>query len=127
LCFQRQAHGDVQLVASTLEGDAAFHSEFVQRRDWKILGSAQRRHRGAILQHGSLLLETSPAAPELPGLRDLTGSEIELRQLVRAVSVRLAAALEVYLLDSRFPPELESTAEEIANIKYRDVGWTNRR
>ena len=34
----------------------------------KILGSAQRRRPGALLQHGSLLLATSPCAPELEGL-----------------------------------------------------------
>jgi lipoate-protein ligase A len=37
----------------------------------KITGSAQRRRRGAILQHGSILLEASPHAPQIPGLKDL--------------------------------------------------------
>lgn len=39
----------------------------------KILGSAQRRRRGAVLQHGSLLLRTSPHAPQFPGLLNLAG------------------------------------------------------
>lgn len=37
----------------------------------KVLGSAQRRRRGAVLQHGSLLLNASPHAPQFPGLADL--------------------------------------------------------
>jgi lipoate-protein ligase A len=37
----------------------------------KIVGSAQRRRRGAILQHGALLLERSAHAPEFPGLFNL--------------------------------------------------------
>ena len=37
----------------------------------KVCGSAQRRRNGAVLQHGSLLWRTSPAAPELPGLADI--------------------------------------------------------
>jgi lipoate-protein ligase A len=37
----------------------------------KLVGSAQRRRRGAILQHGSILLRSSPFAPQLPGLQDL--------------------------------------------------------
>ncbi len=37
----------------------------------KIVGSAQRRRRGAVLQHGSVLLRVSPLVPELPGLFDL--------------------------------------------------------
>lgn len=37
----------------------------------KVVGSAQRRRRGAVLQHGSLLLAASPYASELPGINDL--------------------------------------------------------
>ena len=40
-------------------------------RGHKILGSAQRRRRGAVLQHGSLLLKQSEFAPQFPGLLDL--------------------------------------------------------
>jgi lipoate-protein ligase A len=53
LCFQRRA--DVDL---TVQGH-------------KVLGSAQRRRSGGMLQHGSLLVAASPHAPELPGLLDL--------------------------------------------------------
>jgi lipoate-protein ligase A len=55
LCFQRRTAQDVVLAG------------------YKILGSAQRRRSGAGLQHGSLILRASPAAPELPGLTELTG------------------------------------------------------
>lgn len=37
----------------------------------KVLGSAQRRRRGAVLQHGGLLLGASMVTPELPGISDL--------------------------------------------------------
>lgn len=37
----------------------------------KIVGSAQRRRSGAILQHGAVLIGRSPTTPELPGLLDL--------------------------------------------------------
>src|SRR5439155_12636113 len=33
----------------------------------KIVGSAQRKYRRALMQHGSVLLEHSPHAPALPG------------------------------------------------------------
>ncbi len=55
----------------------------------KIIGSAQRRRRGAILQHGALLLERSPFAPEFPGLFDLSAiprqSDERLMQQMSAV------------------------------------------
>ncbi|MDA7527426.1 lipoate--protein ligase family protein [bacterium] len=38
----------------------------------KIVGSAQRRRQGAVLQHGSILLKQSEYAPEFPGIEDLT-------------------------------------------------------
>jgi lipoate-protein ligase A len=37
----------------------------------KIVGSAQRRRRGAVLQHGSLLLRCSEYAAQFPGILDL--------------------------------------------------------
>jgi lipoate-protein ligase A len=40
----------------------------------KVLGSAQRRRRGAILQHGGLLLKASAVTPELLGIADLRPS-----------------------------------------------------
>lgn len=63
-CFDRRAVGDVVIPSSG--GDP--------RGDAKILGSAQRRLPGAVLQHGSLLLEANrgvPPAARHPGLFDL--------------------------------------------------------
>src|SRR5437763_9600743 len=55
LCFRHQTPGD--LLVGTC----------------KVVGSAQRRQRGAILQHGGILLAASEYAPQLPGLRELAG------------------------------------------------------
>ncbi|MEZ6075111.1 MAG: hypothetical protein R3C56_05390 [Pirellulaceae bacterium] len=54
LCFERRSCGDIVVG------------------DHKVMGSAQRRGRGALLQHGSLLLATSPYAPSLQGLSPTT-------------------------------------------------------
>jgi len=56
LCFERRSPGDIVVGES------------------KVMGSAQRRVAGAILQHGSLLLQSSPHAPSLAGLREMSGS-----------------------------------------------------
>ncbi len=37
----------------------------------KVIGSAQRRRKGTILQHGSILLRQSALTSELPGICDL--------------------------------------------------------
>lgn len=80
-------------VTSQMRGDAAFADKpFLcfgrgDERDIvigsnKIVGSAQRRRQGAVLQHGSVLLEASPHAPEFPGIHELSGQTIPLDQFV---------------------------------------------
>lgn len=59
----------------------------------KILGSAQRRRRGAVLQHGSLLLEASEYGPELLGLRELTPTFPDATTAWGTVALRLARCL----------------------------------
>jgi lipoate-protein ligase A len=44
--------------------------------EFKVLGSAQRRRQGAILQHGSLLLRRSPFVPDFPGILDLSDDSV---------------------------------------------------
>ena len=51
----------------------------------KVIGSAQRRRKGAILQHGSLLLRRSVYAPELPGVEELSSRTVDLSQLMEEV------------------------------------------
>ena len=60
LCFQRRSQGDV-IVSNTQKS----------HRSDKVCGSAQRRRRGAMLQHGGVILERSPQAPEISGLGEL--------------------------------------------------------
>lgn len=60
-------------------------------RGHKVLGSAQRRRRGAVLQHGALLLERSPLAREYPGITDLTG--VAIAPEIRAQLVKRSAAV----------------------------------
>ncbi len=129
LCFQRRARGDV-VLAPVYEGpsDAAASRRLAQPQlNWKILGSAQRRHRGAVLQHGSVLLGTSAAAPEVTGLAELTGVNLSAEQLCRAAADRIAAELRVSFVGSTYPAELESVAAHLANTKYAQGTWTNRR
>ena len=77
LCFERRASADCLV------------------RGAKVAGSAQRRRRGAVLQHGSILLGRSPAAPELPGLVELAGCDIPPDELTGAWRARLARRLKV--------------------------------
>jgi lipoate-protein ligase A len=109
LCFQRRAAGDVLLAGC------------------KIAGSAQRRRRQALLQHGSLLLERSPAAPELPGIAQLAaidlGATAWLEEWIGEVGRRLGVAWETGGLSDR---ELELAAT-FARERFDNAKWTLRR
>jgi lipoate-protein ligase A len=131
LCFDRRAVGDVVLPRKA-ESIAAKGLG----RDWKILGSAQRRLRGAVLQHGTLLLGANRSIPPRfshPGLDDVVGPPGTWRLpqaegLVRAWLARLSARLGVDLLEAEgmFAPGPGSGFEE-ALERFRQESWTARR
>ena len=107
LCFQRRSPGDV------LVGGA------------KVAGSAQRRCRGAVLQHGSLLLARSHAAPELDGLKELSGRAISVEELIQAWLERLAEALGITCRRSDLSNADRCRAARLAAEKYASANWTN--
>ena len=93
----------------------------------KIGGSAQRRHKGCLLQHGSVLLATTPYAPELPGLEALAG----LRLLAKELVVDWTSALEKRLGNrferARLTSEETGCAKSFARSKFGHENWTKRR
>jgi lipoyl(octanoyl) transferase len=109
LCFQRRTSGDVLL------GDS------------KICGSAQRRRRGAVLQHGSLLWARSAQAPELPGIEEQTGKQLNQGEFADAWQRQLAARLRLEFesggLTERELQEVRSLTVE----KYDGARWNRRR
>ncbi|OHB69677.1 MAG: hypothetical protein A2V70_16370 [Planctomycetes bacterium RBG_13_63_9] len=109
LCFERRSPGDV-LVGGV-----------------KIAGSAQRRRRGAVLQHGSVLLGRSPAAPELPALGDLARNAPAAGELVDAWSRELAAALAITWRRARLSAEQRRRAAELVEDRYASARWTRHR
>ena len=115
LCFQRRAAGDV-LVRDEAGGE------------YKVLGSAQRRWRGALLQHGSLLLARSDFASELPGLGDLRpGMETFFSSLREQWAATVGLRLQWGLLPSTMTEGERNHADRERETRYRDSGWTFRR
>ena len=96
----------------------------------KILGSAQRRRRGAVLQHGSLILEASPTAPEIPGLREQAGfvpAENELVvQLANAVHGVLVDNNPPHANDGSLPQTILDRASELQRDRYNTLSWGRR-
>ena len=87
----------------------------------KIMGSAQRRRRGAVLQHGALLLARSEFAPEFPGLSELAGFSMEPRAVVEALQQSLRDLLPGEVVDGGLTETEQSCAEEWARTRYADL------
>jgi lipoate-protein ligase A len=110
LCFLHHTPGDLVVAAA------------------KVAGSAQRKLRGALLQHGSLLLRRSEYAPQLPGMEDLAGRPLfSPRQLAERLAARFAA-------DTMAEPDPgDWTARELERIaeiraeKYANPEWNEKR
>ena len=109
LCFQRRSTGDVVVG------------------DHKVLGSAQRRIGQTILQHGSLILERSPNAPEIAGLYDLATLDVSPVQLRDLWIERLAEIWDWQLEKSDWNPEEKRGAAEWQTCRFAEDGWTQRR
>jgi lipoate-protein ligase A len=109
LCFQRRTDGDL-LVESA-----------------KIVGSAQRRHKGAVLQHGSILLSASPCAPELLGVKELTGIAINARELVERWLPLLCQQIDIRPEMVSLTDRQMESAKSHQSAKFACDGWTKRR
>ncbi len=109
LCFQRRTAEDLLV------------------NHYKVLGSAQRRGHGGLLQHGSLLLAASTAAPQLPGIAELCGQMITAGELCRVLAEKLAELLQVQWQAAGLTAEERAAARTIQEQKFAAAAWTERR
>jgi lipoate-protein ligase A len=113
LCFQQQTPGDL------LAGAAKTLS--------KVVGSAQRKYRRALLQHGSILLERSPHTPELPGLAELTSVRIAPRPLAAAVAAAFERHTGWRLEAAEWTDEEMRRRAALLTARYAAPYWNERR
>jgi lipoyl(octanoyl) transferase len=110
VCFLHQTPGDLLIGGS------------------KVCGSAQRKQKGALLQHGSILLHRSEFAPHLAGICDAPGAPaLEPEALARELT-------EAFARDTGWRCEPgEWTAAELARTqairaeKYAHPAWNAKR
>lgn len=108
LCFRHQTAGDV-----TVNGG-------------KVAGSAQRKWKGALLQHGSILFSASPLAPSLPGIAELCG--VTVTKAVREpILQRLERDTGWTLEAGDWTTDELADAERIAAEKFTTPEWNEKR
>jgi lipoyl(octanoyl) transferase len=109
LCFLHHTRGDL------LIGDA------------KIVGSAQRRQRGALLQHGAVLLAASPFTPSLPGIAEQCGRRLSHEAVAGAVEKRFAQETGWRLDPFEWTLPERDQIETLAGEKYSQQSWNSKR
>ncbi len=93
----------------------------------KVVGSAQRRRHGAILQHGSILLARSPRVPELPGLEDLADVHRSPEYWSARLVEHIPTVLDLEPEAVEVPDTLRAEACRLATTTYRTAEWTGAR
>jgi lipoate-protein ligase A len=109
LCFRQLTPGDLRIGGA------------------KVAGSAQRRQRGVLLQHGAVLLETSPFAPSLPGIRELSGRTLTAALVGDSVGRAFSRNTGWELVPGEWTPSERDLIAELAAVKYTQVRWNRKR
>lgn len=108
LCFRHQTPGD--LVVG----------------EHKVAGSAQRKWKGALLQHGSILFSRSPLAESLPGIAELSG--VTVTKAIREPILKEFAEQTGWTLEPGDWTAGElAEAKRIAADKFAAVEWNEKR
>lgn len=109
LCFQHHTPGDV-LIGSA-----------------KVVGSAQRRQKQALLQHGGILLAASPFAPVLPGIRELQQKELTGPEVAALVVQKFTAETGWHVVPGLWTEAEGQRTEALVREKYGHDAWNRKR
>jgi hypothetical protein len=94
---------------------------------FKVVGSAQRRRAGGVLQHGSILLRQSNRTPEFRGVCDLAEVSQDPQCWSELVQNRIAGTLGLTPVACDPPAAVRRRAAELECTVYRASAWTRRR
>ena len=110
LCFQHFTCGDLLLENA------------------KVVGSAQRKQRGALLQHGAILLAQSEHTPMLPGIAELVGQKLGVTEVMAALAREFAIATGWSLTADDWTATAErKDTVELMHDRYISASWNSKR
>jgi lipoate-protein ligase A len=93
----------------------------------KIAGSAQRRPRGALLQHGGILLARSAHTPALPGIAELTGRRLSTLDVAAALAEQFVHGVGWAVEPGDWDGAEISRAAELEATRYTAASWNEKR
>jgi lipoate-protein ligase A len=119
-CDEERKMGDVLCFLHHTPGDLILAGA-------KVVGSAQRKQRGALMQHGSILLAASPATPNLLGIRELAGFSIAPAEFCSAAAETFRRSSACALQAADWTAGERRRVEELLQIKYAQSWWNHKR
>ena len=93
----------------------------------KIVGSAQRKQKKAILQHGGVLLQQSVHTPTLPGIHELSQVNVSPSALIEQLTSGLIKLTGWRLEPSDWIEQEAQRADELVEMKYGTERWNKKR
>jgi lipoate-protein ligase A len=91
----------------------------------KLVGSAQARRQGGLLQQGSIRLAPEPAeAARATSLQEELGREVTRDELAEALVTGFASAWGIEIRPGQLSAEEEDLARRLERECYADPGWT---
>jgi lipoate-protein ligase A len=91
----------------------------------KLMGSAQARRDGALLQQGSIRLAPEPAeASGATSLREVLGRSVRWDELAEALALGFARAWGIEIRPGELTDDEEELARRLECERYADPGWT---
>lgn len=121
VCGEEQKLGDVLCFLHQTPGDLLVGGS-------KVAGSAQRKWKGALLQHGSILLRRSEFAPTLPGINDHAGREVFGPDSLAHLLVERFPSDTGWVVESGdWAAEERARGQVIRAEKYAHLEWNGKR
>jgi lipoate-protein ligase A len=91
----------------------------------KLVGSAQARRDGALLQQGSIRLAPEPAeASGATSLQEALGRPVRWDELAEALALGFARTWAIEMRPGELSPSEEELARRLERECYADPGWT---
>jgi lipoate-protein ligase A len=80
-----------------------------------------------VLQHGSVLLQSSPHAPQLPGIAELTSRAIAVSELATIFADRVGESLAISWESSDWTDQEMRRTAAVVHDKFGSERWHRRR
>lgn len=121
VCGEERKLGEVLCFLDQTPGDLLVNGS-------KVAGSAQRKRRAALLQHGSILLRRSEYAPQLPGIDDAAGREVfAAERLADRLAAKLGAGTGWEVEPGEWAADERDRVGQVRAEVYANSAWNEKR